>query len=189
MNSSVNPVGGHIRLLLSLLLIALIIMAILPWLIPTSKVGGFLLSMYGIPNYLPENHQTFGDPMYHFTWLTRILGMLGSSICLLPSFIATLVMRQVCNNYSMKNLFSAVNANAYSRLGILYLLSALVLQPTSQAFFSYAVSTNNPLGHHYISFGVDISNLSAIFFSILLIIVGQVMKIGHRMAKEQELII
>lgn len=189
MNPTTSPVSNNIRRLLSALLVVLIAMAILPWLIPTSKVGGFILSMYGIPNYLPKNHQAFGDPMYAFRWLTRVLGILGSSINLLPSFIATLVMIKVCKNYSLNNIFSASNASAYSKLGMLYLLSALVLQPVSQMIFSYAISTDNPIGHHYVSFGVDISNLSAIFFSILLIIVGQVMKLGHHMAKEQALII
>lgn len=189
MNPTVNPISNNIRRLLSALLVLLVVMAILPWIIPTSKVGGFILSMYGIPNYLPENHQVFGDPMYAFKTTTRLLGIIGSSISLLPSFIATLVMVKVCKNYSLHNIFSAANANAYSKLGVLYLLSALVLQPISQIIFSYAISTDNLVGHHYISFGVDISNLSAIFFSILLIIVGQVMKLGHHMAKEQELII
>lgn len=189
MNPSVSPISNNIRRLLSTLLVVLVIMAVLPWLIPTSKIGGFILSMYGVPNYLPSNHQVFGDPMYAFKAITRLLGIIGSSICLLPSFLATIVMLKVCKHYSLNNIFSAENANAYSKLGLLYLLSALVLQPMSQMFFSYAISTDNSLGHHYVSFGVDISNISAIFFSILLIIVGQVMKLGHRMAQEQELII
>lgn len=189
MSPSVNPISNNVRRLLSVLLIVLVVMAILPWLIPTSKIGGFILSMYGIPNYLPGDHQAFGDPMYAFKGITRLLGIVGSSISLLPSLLATRVMLKVCQHYSLNNIFSADNAHAYSKLGLLYLLSALVLQPISQMFFSYAISTDNPLGHHYISFGVDISNLSAIFFSILLIIIGQVMKLGHRMAQEQELTI
>ncbi|NNM58593.1 MAG: DUF2975 domain-containing protein [Legionellales bacterium] len=179
--------GKSIQIMLKLCLVALLALAMLPWLSPTSHLGGFFLCMYGIAHLLPANHQAFGDIYYHFTPLTRLIGIIGSLINLLPLFLGVIVILKMCQTFAEKNIFTAYNANAFSKLGILYLLSALVLQPISQMLFSFAISLTHP--PHLLAFGIDISNLTAIIFSLLLIISGQVMKKAYQMAEEQKLVI
>jgi hypothetical protein len=189
MNSQAATVSKNMRLFLRLSRILLLIMAVLPWMIPTTKIGGFLLSIYGVPAYLPIAHQSFGDSFYNFNWLSRSIGIFGSGLCLLPLFFGIVVILNIYKNNSVDKIFSAENASACSQLGILYLLSALLLQPLSQAFFSLSASLDNPVGQHFISFSFEISNLTAIFFSVLLIIMGRIMRIGHQMREEQKLTI
>ncbi len=187
MNEHTIVIGKALRVFLPMFFVLLLIVAILPWIMPTSNIGGFLLSIFGVTHFLPVNHQNIGDALYNFNLTTRILGIMGSFISLLPLLISTLVMIKLCNNYSHNNVFSVANANAYSRLGILYLLSAIILQPLSQMFFSFGISLSNKIGPHFIATGFDISNLTAIFFSVILIIIGQVMKAAHKIAEEQAL--
>lgn len=179
------------QLSLKLLFLALFMMAILPWIGSATPLGSFFLTFYGIAHFFPATQQNFSDSYYHFNSMTRILGMLGSLICLSPLFIGLILMLRVCKNYTENNVFSYYNAAAFSKLGILYLLSALVLQPVSQMFFSFAISlTYPPLNHHYsISFGLDTNNITALIFSLLLIISGQIMKKAYHMAEEQKLVI
>lgn len=173
--------------LLKLLFLTLLMMAILPWLNSTSVSGGFFLSLYGISHFLPANHQTFGDVYYHFNLMTKVLGIIGSVISLSPLLFGIAVMLKVCKNYAEKNIFTVYNARAFSKLGILYFLSAIILQPISQMFFSFAISLTHP--PHLIAFGLDISNLTALIFSLLLIISGQIMKKAYQISEEQKLVI
>ena len=73
----------------STVLILLIIIAVIPWLVPTSKISEVLFGVYGIPHYTTKN---FGDVVSNFTLLNRGLGLIGSIISLLPLFIGTLIM-------------------------------------------------------------------------------------------------
>ena len=63
------------------------------------------------------------------------------------------------------------------------------IAPTSQIFFSLCASINNPAGQRFIAFGINVNNLTAIFFAIILIVIGQVMKLGQKISEEQELTI
>jgi hypothetical protein len=187
MNEQPTIIGKTLRLFLYVFFVLLLVMAILPWIVPTSNIGRFLLGVFGVIHFIPANHQNIGDVLNNFNLTTRILGVIGSLISLLPLLISTLVMIKLCNNYSHKNIFSVANANAYSKLGVLYLLSALILQPLSQMLFSFGISLSGMIGPHFIAFGIDISNLTAIFFSVMLIIIGQVVKAGYKIAEEQAL--
>ena len=98
-----------------------------------------------------------------------------------------MIMIKLSKRYATGKVFTLDNAKSYSRLGLIYLLSALLLQPLSDMFFSLCVTINNPIGQRMISFGINVNNLTAIFFALVLIVIGQVMKLGHKISEEQEL--
>lgn len=182
-----------------IIFVLLVLMAVIPWIEPSSDIGKFITTLTGFPNIIEHNYlsqysgqdknKLFDDFMLHISPLSRILGFIGMIIALLPLLVGTKIMISLAKNYSNGNVFNLTNAKSYSYLGIIYLLSALLLQPLSQAFFSVSASINNPVGHRVIAFGIDINNLTAIFFAIILIVIGQVMKLGQKIIEEQELTI
>jgi hypothetical protein len=183
-------------LIFRILFVILILMTIIPWIAPTNGISKFLLSMTYFPRSIWATHpQSFGqnvdiiidDFLLHISLLSRFLGFIGTLICLLPLLIGTKIMIHLTKNYASGNIFNLENARSYSKLGLTYLFSALLLQPFSQIILSLCVSLDNPVGHRTIAFGIDISNLTAIFFAITLIIIGHVMKWGQKISEEQEL--
>ena len=175
-------------LILRILFVILILMALIPWIAPNSSMGSFLMSMFDVQQFLNR----FGDTTlingssYNFNLLSRIIGFIGSIISLLPLLIGTIIMMQLSKNYATGDVFTSKNAKSYSILGIIYLLSALLLNPLSKILFSLCVSINNPVGHRFISFSIDVSNLMAIFFAILLITIGRVMQLAQKINDDQE---
>lgn len=164
--------------------VLLILLTIIPWVVPMTQVGAFLFGMYGVPHFATQN---FDLVVAHFTPFTRFLGFIGSIISVLPLFISTLILMRLSKNYSKGVVFNLYNTKSYRKLGILYLFSALLLQPLSQVFFSLCATLNNPTGQRTISITCDVSNLTAICFAIILIMMGKVMKWGQQLSEEQEL--
>jgi hypothetical protein len=176
-----------------ILLTILILMAVIPWIIPASTIGDFMLGMYSITNYIQHQDfsgvQPFSKAIANFNGLSRVLGFIGSVISLLPLLSGTIIMIKLSKKYARGQVFNLENAKSYSKLGIIYLLSSILLQPISEMLFSLCVSINNPVGKRFIAFSFNINNVTAIFFAIMLIVIGQVMKQGQKISEEQELTI
>lgn len=173
-------------LILRILFILLILMSIIPWIVPNSEVGKTLYSIYGMSNYMISKNF---DEVTNFTLQSRLLGFFGSIFSLFPLFVGVIIMIRLFKNYALNNIFSIQNAKLYSNLGIIYLLSALLLEPLSQILLSLSVSLNHPVGQRFIAISMTVNNLTAIFFAIMLIFIGQVMKLGQKISEEQELTI
>lgn len=174
-------------IILRILLAVLVLIAILPWVTPPSNLGSVLLGTFGVPGAIDD--ASYMNMVSNFNFVNRILGVMGSLISLLPLLLGTLIMLKLAHNYAKGKVFVLENTKQYRYLGVIYLLSAVLLQPLSQIFFSLCVSINNPPGHRFIAFGVNISNITAIFFALVLIVIAQVMRIGQRISEEQELTI
>lgn len=186
--SNQKLISTSIRILLTLrvLLVVLLLMAIIPWIIPTSIVGSFLIQWYSIMNLIEPKY--FDHFLNNLSLLSRVFGIIGSFISLLPLIIGTFIMIKVSKNYIIGDVFSFFNTKSYRNLGILYLLSALLLQPLALVLFSLSVSfIHNPIGKKFIAVGININNLTAIFFAVVLIVIGQVMKLGQQINEEQAL--
>ncbi len=169
-----------------ILLIVLLFIAITPWFFPTSTFGEGIMGILGVSHYADNN---FDYVTRNFTILNRSLGIIGSIIGMLPLFIGVLVMMKLSKNYITGEVFNLQNIKSYHHLGVIYLLSAVLLQPLSQILFSLCATINNPIGHRFIRITFDLSNLTAIFFAIMLIIISQVMYLGQKISEEQELTI
>lgn len=185
-NQKLVSTSRNMLLVLRILLIIFILIAIIPWAFPTSAAGGLLMNWYSVVNWIqPKDFEHF---LHNLSVLSRELGVLGSVISLLPLIVGTLIMIRVAKNYIKGEVFNLFNTKSYRSLGFIYLLSAILLQPLAQIFFSLSISfIHNPIGKKFIAFGIDINNLTAIFFAILLIVIGQVMKLGQQINEEQAL--
>lgn len=188
-NQKLISTSKAILLILRILFVILILMAIIPWIEPTSEFGKFLLSLQGFPAIMNANHKNIDSFMLNLTPLSRTFGFIGSVITLLPLLLGTIIMLKLSKNYICGNIFNLDNAKSYRQLGIIYFISALLLQPIYQIFFYLCATINNPTGQRIIAFGIGIDSLTAIFFALILIVIGQVMKLGHKISKEQELTI
>ncbi len=175
-------------LALRILFFLIILMAIVPWLAPTTAIGKFLLSMQGgFPSLIDRTHKNVDDFMTTLTLLSRASGFIASALSLTPLLLGTLIMLKLSKNYISGRVFNLENAKSYRQLGVIYLVSAILLQPLSDIFFSICVTINNPVGQRFIAFSINTINLTAIFFAIILIVIGQVMKYGQKISEEQEL--
>ncbi|MBP9742327.1 MAG: DUF2975 domain-containing protein [Burkholderiales bacterium] len=187
LNQKLITTSKIIHVMLQILLMSLIFMIIIPWVFPTSELGKFLLSIQGFYLAIESAHKNINEFMASITLTSRFFGVLGSFIALLPLLLGTLIMLKLSANYIKGNVFNLNNAKLYQKLGIIYLISAIFLQPIYQMLFCICVTINNPVGKRFIAFSIDVSNLNAIFFALVLIIIGQVMKLGHKISQEQEL--
>ena len=188
-NQKLVSASKAMLLIFRILLVILILMAIIPWVAPTSELGKFLLSLQGFPAIMNANHKDIDSFMLTLTPLSRLFGFIGSVITLLPLLLGTVIMLKLSKNYINGNIFSLDNAKSYSQLGIIYFVSALLLQPIYQMFFYLCATINNPAGQRIIAFSIGIDSLTAIFFAIILIVIGHVMKLGQKISEDQELTI
>lgn len=173
--------------MLRVFLVLLILVAIIPWLIPNSSISAGIFGFYGVPFNI--NHGDFASVINNFNVVSQLFGVIGAMVSLFPLFVGTIFMIWLSKCYIAGNVFTLVNAKLYSKLGFVYLFSAILLQPISQILFSLAVSINNPAGHRFINISFSVGNLTAIFFALVLIVIGQVMQLGHKISEEQDLTI
>jgi len=164
----------------------LILMAIIPWIAPTTEVGKFLLSLQGFSAIMNASHKNIDAFMLTVTPLSRLLGFIGSIITLLPLLLGTMIMLKLSKNYVSGNVFNLDNAKSYSLLGIIYFVSAILVQPIYQMFFYACATINNPAGQRFIAFTIGVDSLTAMFFAIVLIAIAQVMKLGQKISDDQE---
>jgi hypothetical protein len=165
----------------------LVLMVIIPWTFPNSAIGKFILSIQNFNSSIDRAHKNIDNFMLTLTPLSHLLGFIGSVIATFPLLIGTLIMLKVVSNYGSGNIFTLRNAKFYRLLGIIYLLDAVLLHPLSDIFFILSTTISNPVGHRMIGFSFTMSNLTAIFVAIVLILIGHVMVLGQRIEEEQEL--
>lgn len=188
-NQKLISTSKMIFLILQILFIILLLMAIIPWIFPKIELSKFLLSLQGFSATINTTHKNIDEFMSTITFSSRIFGVIGSIFAVLPLLLGTMIMLKVSKNYVNGVVFSLDNAKSYRQLGIVYLISALLLQPIYQMFFYLCITINNPIDQRIIAFGLGIDSLTAIFFAIVLIIIGQVMKLGQKINEQQELTI
>ncbi len=169
-----------IRITLYCILGLIVILALYPWLLPHSDTGSFLLEMYHLPT--PQGN-IFDIRSYNFSLWTRLLGFISTLFLFSPLIIATLVTLQLCKKSATPAIFSVKTGNTCIKLGLFYLISTFLLQPIGQIGLTLATSLNNP-GHRFAAISIDINQLTAILFSLLLILLGQVIKLGCTINEE-----
>jgi len=186
---SLNASSKKMLFILRILLVMLVFSVVIPWTFPKTALGNFLMSVSSITKFLD------GSPdvdyfLNNLSGFSILLGVAGSIVNLAPLFIGVWIMIKLIKNYMAERVFNISNAKSYRNLGIVYLLSALLLQPLAQVLFSLSVSfINNHLGQRFIAFSIDFNTITEIFFAIVLIVIGHVMQLGQKIKEEQELTI
>ena len=188
-NQKLISTSKTILVILRILFVLSILMVIIPWVFPTLEISKFMLSLQGFSAIMNVYHKNIDEFMLSLRLISRIFGFIGSFFTVLPLLLGTMIMIKLARNYINGVVFSLANAKSYQQLGIVYLINALLLQPIYQMFFHLCVTFNNPVGQRTIAFTLGVDNLTAIFFAIVLIIIGQVMKLGQKINEEQELTI
>lgn len=188
-NQKLISISKTMLISLRIFSIIVILMAVVPWLFPTTGVAKFLLSLQGFNAVINASHKNIDEVMLTMTSLSKVLGFIGSTITLLPLFIGTVIMMKVSENYINGKEFTMHNAKAYRLFGFIFLVDAILLQPLYQMLFYACVTINNPVGQRVIAFTYEIKSLTAIFFALILILIGHVMMLGQKITEEQALTI
>lgn len=170
-------ITNKIYLFLYAFLVLLLGVLFIPWIFPDNPLSAGLLGMFASSN---------ADlPKAWISPLTSMLGFVGSVLSMFPLFFGVFILLKLCGNYASGVVFSQINSRHYSKLGTIFLFSALFLQPLSHVFFTLAASLNNPPGQRYIGIAFTMENLTSIFLAVVLILIGKVMQGGQKMAEEQ----
>ncbi|MCC2626165.1 MAG: hypothetical protein K0R14_2038 [Burkholderiales bacterium] len=185
-NQKLISASKTMQLVLWVMLVALFLMVIIPWAFPTTGLGKFLLSIQNFNNFMDTYHKNIDDFMSNLRPISRLFGIIASIITVLPLVIGIKIMLNVADNYKNGQVFTLNNAKSYRLLGVIYLIEALLLKPLSDIFFTLCATFNNPVGQRTIAFGFTLGNMTAIFFAIILIMIGHVMVVGQKMNEEQQ---
>lgn len=179
-------VSRRTLIILRMLFVLLIFMAIIPWLFPMSSLSYFLISLYSFIHLIEPTQYEY--VFQHLSPLSQILGIAGSFVSLSPLLIGIFIMMKLSKNYIQGHVFNLYNAKAYRKLGWIYLLSALLLQPLAQVFFSLSISfIHHHLGQRFIAISIDVNTITQIFFALVLVVIGHVMQLAQKINEEQEL--
>jgi len=120
---------------------------------------------------------------------SKLLGLLGDVIGLLPLFLGLFVLKSIFRNYKKREIFTLKNANHYKRLGWLFFFNALIAQPLNNVLLVLAITSADPTGHRYLTFAFGIPNVKALFCGLLVIVISWVMVEGSKLQEEQKLTI
>lgn len=98
-----------------------------------------------------------------------------------------LILSKIFKNYETKNIFSIENSKYYEKLGIITLFFIIIAWIENISinilFFIRSTLLNNILEEF------DLSYLVGLMISIIIIVIGYVMKEAHKISKEQSEII
>ena len=185
----IKTISMYMCALLNILLIALPILTVTQWLLldwaPFKKLV--------IEGVFFNPIQTYEGPVnvgtISLTGLTKSIGILTSVLCTVPTWLGLFFLRVAFNNYKQGQIFVFENAKAYQKLGWLFFLNALLIQPLAGLGMTLVATLSNPPGHRYITLTFGTPNLETIFCGVILIIISWVMIEGHRLQSEQELTI
>ncbi len=183
----IKTISTYMCAFLNILLIALPIFAVAQWLLldwaPFKKL--VLNGVFFKPIETPEGLVNIGT--LPLTGLTKSIGVLTSVACTVPTWLGLFFLRAAFRNYTQGQIFVFENAMSYQKLGWLFFLSALLIQPLGGLGMILVATLSNPPGHRYISLSFGTPNLESIFCGVILIIISWVMIEGHRLQSEQEL--
>jgi hypothetical protein len=191
MKTSVNQqlvgVSKTLLVISRALLGVLIFIMLAPWIFPKSAFS-WITSLYSFAHLIDAKDLPYF--FEHISLLSQFLGVLGSFISLFPLLMGAVILIKLAKNYIRGEVFNLFNARAYRRLGWLYLLSAVFLQPLAQVCFSLSISfIHEHIGQKFIAISIDANTLTQIFFAMVLIIIGHVMQLAQNMQEEQALTI
>lgn len=183
----IQKVSGYLLILFNILLVALPLMAILPWLMIKSSFVQTLMKneifLQAIPT--PEGMINLSDVKW--TPLTTLMGFSAYALNALPVFAGLYLLRMIFRNYKQGIIFNTANAQNYRNLAILFFFDALLVQPINQMLLVLAATLYNEPGHRYISAAFGTTNCAVLFAGALLITISWIMLEASKLQDEQQL--
>ncbi|MBA4118524.1 MAG: hypothetical protein C0514_06500 [Candidatus Puniceispirillum sp.] len=122
-----------------------------------------------------------------WTMSLKLLGLGADLVGALPLFISFFLLRTLFTHYVDGEIFSPRNAQLYKKLGLLYVMDALLMTPLSQTLLILTATATNAPGHRYVSVSFGTPNLSSLFYGMLVILVSWIMYEASQMKREQDL--
>lgn len=121
-----------------------------------------------------------------WTPILKLLGFSADIIGSLPFIISLFLLKSLFSHYKNGEIFSVRNAIVFQKLGVLYLVDAVLVKSLSQTLMILAATFSNPPGHRYLSVSFGTPNLSSLFYGILVIIVSMVMLEASKVYEESK---
>ncbi len=187
----IQKISSHLLWIFNLLLIAIPLLCIIRWIFMSAKTRGvfsmanfFFVGTLDKTIQTPEGFVTLSTVSW--TPMLQLLGFGADIIGLLPYLSSLFILKEIFKNYQKREIFSMRNAILYRRLGILFLLDALLIQSLSETLMVLAVTFTNPPGHRYLTVSLGTPNLTSLFYGILVIVVSWVMLEASKLHDEQK---
>lgn len=158
---------------------------VIQWIFIDAKINNVLSTMnFGIMLKTPEGNINLMTVAW--TPMLKLLAFSADMINALPFLISLFCLKSLFCNYKSGEIFTVKNAILYRKLGVLYLIDGLLIQPLSHALLVLAVTLSNPAGHRYLSISFGTPNLSSLFYGTLVIIISWVMLEASKISDENK---
>jgi len=121
----------------------------------------------------------------HWTPPARLIGFCADFAANIFLLMGLMILRKLFQNYRAHEIFSAVNAQYYKKLGALCCLQALLAKPLSGMLLTIAATINNPPGHRYVSLSFGTPNIALLFCGACILVISWVMQEASTLHDEQ----
>lgn len=176
----IQKISSYLSLIFSISLVGIPLLSIIRWILIGTKIFDKFIQT-------PEGYVNLSNVAW--TPMPQLLGFSADLLGLLPLLISLFYLKIIFKNYQNGKIFNIKNAVLYRRLGVLFLIDALLISPLNQALIVLAVTLTNSPGHRYLAVSFGTPNLASLFYGIIVIIVSWVMLEASKIYEEQKLII
>ena len=182
----IQKASRYLLVIFNALLIIVPLFVSMQWLLINTVPIKYLLDQEILQKAIltPEGYTNLST--IHWTFLTKIIGLVAQGIGLLPLFLSLFVLKLIFRNYQKGEIFSTINANHFRRLGWLFFLDALIAKPLSNLLMVLAATLANPPGHRYIAISFGAPNIEALFCGLLVIVISWIMLEASKLHDEQQ---
>lgn len=185
----IQKISSYLLVIFRGLLIIIPVLFIIQWFfISTTKSDiSNALNFFGIFEktiQTPEGYINLNTVAW--TPILKLLGFSAGMIGVLPFLISLFVLKAIFANYQRGEIFSVKNAILYRKLGILFLLDALLIKSLSQTLMVLAVTFTNSPGHRYLTVSFGAPNLTSLFYGMLVLLVSWVMLEASKIYEENK---
>ena len=176
-------------LLLYVLLVVIPIITVGQWLLIESTLVNKFVSKIGLFNPIITPDGVVDIATHTLTLTTRLIGLVGSMIGVLPLFLGLWILTKIFKRYRKNQVFTLKNSYSYKLLGYVFVFDSLIAKPLSGLLLVLCATLSNPPGHRYILITYSFPNIEALFSGFIIILIAKVMLIGHQLQEEQNSVI
>jgi hypothetical protein len=186
----IQKIASPLRVCFSVLFVIIFLFPILIWSFiehPFIKKGIDLGLFMNNVIHMPEG----SVQITHVLWTlgARVTMCTGQLVGVAPFLLALYTLKKLFGAYEKGYIFTCKNAKRYGYLGFICFFDALLMQPLTEVLTSFGTSLTQEPGHRYITVGFRNTNIEAVFFGIMLMIISWVMLEATKMHDDQKLTI
>lgn len=187
--NKIQKVSSYLLCTFNFLIVFIPLFLALQWILISFKGAdqSYILKILAIQGKIIETPEGYVN-LSTVAWvpLLKLLGFCAEFIGVLPLLIGLFFLKKLFINYRNSEFFTQKNAALYRKLGLLYLINALLIKPLSLALMVVTVTITNPPGHRYLSLSFGMPNLTSLFYGALVIIISWVMLEASKLHDEHK---